>query len=771
MPRALRAGFRGKIIALLSLSLLGTLLATLLVVNVAVRSAVADRLDRELDVGERVWVSFYAARTQSLLDSVGVLARDFGFKAAVAIGEEPTARSALRNQAERIEASLAVLLDTQGRVVAGLAADSGQAGALAPLRARAERDGRATGVVRHAGSVYLVAMVPVDAPTRVGWVAMGRELDAAFASQFRELTQLHLVLQASRAGGASEVAASSLGSSDVAAALAAAGDDNAYLRRSAPMPVGHDGLRPILLAPLSEVVAPFTRLQRQIVGVAAAAALLALIVATLIARGVSRPVALLGRAARRMEAGRYDDPLPPLGDDELGQLGAAFNRMQVGIAEREQQILHQASHDALTGLPNRVRALAGLQQVIDNDASARGAVLMLDLDRFKQINDTLGHGFGDEVLVQVAQRLRAALRADDLLARLGGDEFLVVLDHASAEEAAARAQTLADTLHAPLRLSTTHVSLDVSIGVALYPEHGTASDMLMRRADIAMYEAKDLHAGVAVYQPGRDEQHLRQLTLLADLRNAFSDGELSMVFQPKIDVASGQVVHAEALVRWAHPQLGPIAPDEFVPLAERSGLIQELTRFVFEHTLQQQKAWAAQGLDLAVAVNVSAIDLLDRKFPQRVLQALAANDVAPSRLIIEITETTLMRDLKATVEILKQLREAGIRLSIDDFGTGHSSLAQLRGLPVDEIKIDKSFVMTLHADSDDAVIVRSAIEIGHNMGLRVIAEGVETQEGLDLLRLYRCDLVQGFLFSKPLPSPAFLAWCQAHSHRQVALVD
>ena len=634
LPRWARLGFRGKIVALLTLSLLSTLAATLLVVNLAVEAAVADRLDRELDVGERVWVSFYESRTDSLLDSVGVLARDFGFKAAAAIGEEPTARSALRNQADRIQASLALLLDTDGRVVAASTAGSrrGQAEALSALRGRAERDGRATGVVRHNGHAYLVAMVPVDAPTRIGWVVMGRELDAAFANQFRALTELHLVLQVQRPDGSRAVAASSIPGPAVAGVLASAGVDArrgpSYLARSAPMPAGHQGMQALLLAPRDDVLAPFRRLQRQIVGLAAAAALLALVVATLIARGVSRPVAQLGRAARRIEAGRYGDPLPPLGDDELGQLGAAFNRMQIGIAEREQQILYQASHDGLTGLPNRSRALAGLQRVLDYDASARGAVLMLDLDRFKQINDTLGHGFGDEVLIQVAQRLRAALRPDDLLARLGGDEFLVVLDDLDAAEAVSRAQALADTLRVPLRLSSSQVSLDVSVGVALYPEHGESGDVLMRRADIAMYEAKDLHSGVAVYQAGRDEQHLRQLTLLADLRRAFSENELSMVFQPQIDVATGQVVHAEALIRWTHPLLGQVRPDEFVPLAERSGLIHELTRFVLDQSFQQQRAWVAQGLDLAVAVNVSAIDLLDRKFPDRVLQALASHGVA-----------------------------------------------------------------------------------------------------------------------------------------------
>ncbi len=767
--RHARFGFRAKILALLVVALLATLTATLLVVNLAVESAVDDRLDHELAVGERVWSSFYATRREQLLESVAVLADDFGFKGAVATGDEGTVLSALQNHGNRIGADFGMVIEPGGGIVASAVAGErgAQAQAVAPLRSCAERGGRTTGVVALGGRVYLVAMVSVNAPTRIGWIAMGREIDAAFASEFRDLTDLDLALMPA---GDEPMVTTSLTDRAHAALADARSDGGAivlgeagYAWRRIAMPEGHDGLGTLLLASRDNVVAPFQRLQRQIVGLSAAAALLALIVAALIERGVSRPVAHLAQAARRIEAGDYGQPLPPLGGDELGELATAFNRMQLGIAEREQRILYQAQHDGLTDLPNRNLALAELQTLIERaHGSTTCAVLMLDLDRFKEINDSLGHGFGDEVLVVVAKRLRAALRDDDLLARLGGDEFLVVLEGADTNTALERAHALAATLHAPLRLTATQVSLDVSVGVAIYPEHGDTPDMMLRRADIAMYEAKDNHAGVALYQPGRDEQHLRQLTLLADLRRAFSDGELSMVFQPKIDLVTGRVAHAEALMRWSHPHFGWVRPDEFVPLAERSGLIHELTRFALEQSLRQQRRWTEAGLDIAVAVNISAIDLLDREFPERVLAALAAQQVPPAQLIIEITETTLMRDLKAAVKVLTRLRAEGVRLSIDDFGTGHSSLAQLRGLPVDEIKIDRSFVTNLSEDSEDAVIVRSAIEIGHNMGMRVIAEGVETPGSLALLRRYRCDMAQGFLFTPPLSPAEFIDWCQRH---------
>ncbi|MBW3550227.1 MAG: diguanylate cyclase, partial [Proteobacteria bacterium] len=618
-------GFQAKVLALLALALLATLAATLVVVNLAVDRAVGDRLDHDLAVGERVWESYYTTRRDQLSDSVAVLADDFGFRAAVATGDEATVVSALANHGQRIGASLGLLLDPGGDVLASDLGGSraGQSSALSPLHARAERAGSAAGVVVLQERLYLMAMVPINAPTRVGWVAMGRELDDAFATEFLGLAGLHLALARDGGRAAHAIDASSLPrASRLALAQAAPLREPAGGRTSldlagagfALLPTvahGDSGaVRVLLLASRDEVVAPFRRLERQIIGLSAAAALLALIVAAVIGRGVSRPVAQLAQAARRIETGDYHQPLPALGRDELGELAVAFNRMQASIAEREQQILHQARHDGLTNLPNRGQALIEMQALIERArgrasdtacAATSCAVIMLDLDRFKQINDTLGHDYGDEVLVMVAGLLRGALRGDDLLARLGGDEFMVVLEDVDTAFALERARALVQTLRAPLRLSDTQVSLDVSVGVSMYPEHGDTPDVLLRRADIAMYEAKDVHAGVMLYQTDHDEVHLRQLTLVADLRLAFSQDELSMVFQPKVELASGRVAHAEALIRWAHPHFGWIRPDEFVPLAERTGLIHELTRFVLDRSLQQQqRLWLDKGMDIAL---------------------------------------------------------------------------------------------------------------------------------------------------------------------------
>ena len=774
-PRRSSIRFQAKILLLLAATLLATLVVTLGVVELAVSKAVDRQLERELAVGSRVWDSFHAARRQQLADSVAVLADDFGFRAAAATADAGTVQSALDNHGQRIGADIGVLLTLEGEWLAaasGTVLDDGRAAApLMSLHRRAEAEGRATGAVVLDGRPYLVAVVPVNAPVTMAWVVMGRALDATYLEEFHTLSGLHLAL-AHGDGDARRLLVSSRASEDLDPRLlegeavspeSRPGADDVVARRLAMQDAG-DGLEAWLLASRDEVVAPFRRVQQQIIAVSVLAALLALAVAVAIGRGVSRPVAGLAEAARRIGSGDYSRPLPPMGRDELGELASAFNAMQSGIAERERHILHQARHDGLTDLPNRTHALARLGVAITRAGGCTScAVVLIDLDRFKEINDTLGHGFGDRVLVLAARRLKETLGQDDLLARLGGDEFLVLMEGVDAPAALERARTLAGALRDPLHLGDTQVSLDASIGVAMYPEHGHDADMLLRRADIAMYDAKDLRGGVVLYQPGRDEIHLRQLALLADLKPAIAHGELGMVFQPKIDLATGQVAHAEALVRWSHPQLGMIGPDEFVPLAERSGLIHALTRFVLDRALGQLRAWTRDGLDIAMAVNISSIDLLDASFPGHVLSALAQHSLPGSRLIIEITESTLMRDLESAVRVLRRLRDAGVRLSIDDFGTGHSSLAQLRGLPVDEIKIDKSFVMALTENSEDAVIVRSAIEIGHNMGLRVIAEGVETADGLAVLRRLHCDMAQGFLFSPPLHPDAFVQWCRQHA--------
>ncbi len=772
--------FRNKLVFLLIGVVLVAQLATVAVVQFATERSVRSKLGDDLELGERVWQRFHENRGNQLLESVLVLADDYGFKAAVASGDAATMASALDNQASRIGADRALLLAPDGHWLAG-GATPAAAAALAGMLQQAQTAGSAQSVVVLDGKLYQFALVPVQAPSLVAWVALGSQITDAYARDFRTLTSLDAsFLQAE--GARTQVFASSL-PSEGRAALAAlpsastegaqvrnvALDERHYFSMSRELP--SNGGAPVRLAlqgSLDEAMAPFAALRNRVLLLSALAGLVALLVAWLVARSVSKPVAELARAARRIARGDYSQPIDPKGRDEFADLGHAFDGMQQGIAQREERILFQAGHDSLTGLPNRALALDALESAIAVEGSSR-AVLMVDLDRFKEINDTLGHVFGDRVLDEAGKRLRQAVRGGDLVARLGGDEFLVLLEDVQSGQALLRAQELLAALREPLDLVSTRINLDASIGMALYPEHGDSAETLLRRADIALYDVKQSRQGVAVYESGRDEVHLRQLQLMGDLRHAIVGGQLSLQFQPKVEIASGRVLHAEALVRWTHAALGPIRPDEFIPLAERSGFIHELTRFVLENSLAQAARWRESGLDLGIAVNLSAIDLMDADLPDFVFDCLQRHAIPPERLILELTESALMRDVNYAVRMLHRLRAIGIRLAIDDFGTGYSSLAQLKRMPVDEIKIDKSFVMQMTEDSDDAVIVRSTIELGHNMGLRVIAEGVESQGSLSLLEKLGCDMAQGFFLSPPLDGLALAAWAAEFSAAKAAV--
>jgi diguanylate cyclase len=482
--------------------------------------------------------------------------------------------------------------------------------------------------------------------------------------------------------------------------------------------------------------------------------------AMILARSAMRPVVRLTDAVRRVEQGDYLGEVNVHGDDELGDLATAINDMQRGISNREQEIAYQAFHDGLTSLPNRASLQERLERAIERakEAGQTLAVLMLDIDRFKEINDTMGHAIGDLVLVEMAKRLQANLRVGDTVTRFGGDEFVVLIESVESNDVPRIADSLCHSVTAAVRVQAMDLFLDVSVGVAIYPEHGHFAEDLLRRADIAMYDAKHARCGLKIYETGRDALHLHRLSLVNDLRRAIPHEELVLHYQPKATLGSRHINHVEALLRWQHPRHGLIPPDDFIPLAEQSGIIRQLTKWVMREVIRQCAQWAEQGLDVGVALNLSAMDLGSGDLPDILSSYLAEYGVSPDRLILEVTETAVMRDALYSLGVLNRLKACGVRLAIDDFGTGYSSLSHLKRLPVDELKIDRSFVVSMAHDSDDAVIVRSTIELAHNMGLTVVAEGVEDAHALAMLEGYRCDMVQGYLISRPLPAADIAQW-------------
>ena len=444
-------------------------------------------------------------------------------------------------------------------------------------------------------------------------------------------------------------------------------------------------------------------------------------------------------------------------------VGVSFHDVTERI-EVEGALRHQAMHDPLTELPNRALLVDRLQQALQHSRRdlEQVALLVMDLDQFKEVNDTLGHVHGDRLLQELGRRLSGLLRGSDTLARLGGDEFAVLLTTAADEDGAVRvAEKIAEALEEPFGLDGLAIQAAASIGIAVSPDHGTDPQTIMQRADVAMYVAKRNGMGYAVYQPDHDRHSVRRLTLTSELRRAVDEGELVLHYQPKLAVPSGVVVGVECLVRWEHPEHGLLPPDEFIELAEVSGLIQPLTRFVTTEGVRQCRSWLDADLDLTVAVNISVRNLYEPGFVEWLGSVLAEHGLPPERLLLEITESEVMEDPVVATTVLGRVGAMGVRISIDDFGTGYSSLSHLRQLPIDEIKIDCSFVAGLATNEHDAVIVRSIVDLGHNLGREVSAEGVEDERTWHRLVELGCDRAQGHLLGVPMPAGELARWLTA----------
>jgi diguanylate cyclase (GGDEF)-like protein len=437
----------------------------------------------------------------------------------------------------------------------------------------------------------------------------------------------------------------------------------------------------------------------------------------------------------------------------------ASRTLQRQAAENERLALR----DPLTELPNRVLLRERAQQAIRaaRRSGSRVAVMVVDLDRFRVINDALGHEAGDSLLTKIGSRLQTALRETDTVARLGADEFAVLLPEvADAPAVALTAERLLKTLEFPFPVGGVSVEVEASIGIAMYPEHGEDVDGLIQRADMAMYVAKDAGTGHELYVEERDRYSPDRLALLSELRGAIQRGELILHYQPKADLRSGRVVGMEGLVRWEHPERGLLLSDDFVPLAEPTGLIGPLTRHVIDQALQECRSWRDQGIDIHVAVNLSPRNLEDARLPDLVARSLDRWGLEPDALVLEITESAILQEPIKALQVVTSLAGMGVRLMIDDFGTGYSSLAYLRRLPVSALKIDKSFVMGMLREENDAVIVRSTIDLGRNLGLEVVAEGVESAELWTRLSALGCDVAQGFHLSMPLPPEHVPRWME-----------
>jgi diguanylate cyclase (GGDEF)-like protein len=478
------------------------------------------------------------------------------------------------------------------------------------------------------------------------------------------------------------------------------------------------------------------------------------------AAGGSRPIGeylLSGRHGN----GTYELTLQDLtADPSVGGLVLTGHDVTERLALHH-ELEHRALHDELTGLPNRALLFDRFERALLGAKSSRASVglLLLDLERFKEVNDTFGHHYGDELLRQIGPRLAGELRDVDTIARLGGDEFAVLLPEVQGEEATIELATnLLATLTTPFQVEGVDLDVEASIGVVISGEHGEDVITLMQHADVAMYVAKAQHLGVFAYDPTVDGHSASKLAMVGELRRALANDELLLYYQPKVSISTGELVGAEALIRWRHPRYGLVLPDDFIPIAERTGLINPLTRYVLDAALTQARAWVDSGRPVPIAVNLSARNLHDEHFAELVADLLTAHVVPAELLELEVTESAIMIDPDRARQMLEKLSALGVRLSLDDFGAGYTSLSQLKALPIDEIKIDRSFVITMAQDRSDSVIVASIIALGHNLEMTLVGEGVETETALRTLAGFGCDVAQGTHICEPLPVGAFDTW-------------
>jgi diguanylate cyclase (GGDEF)-like protein len=479
---------------------------------------------------------------------------------------------------------------------------------------------------------------------------------------------------------------------------------------------------------------------------------------------ILRPIANITSALRREAFFDGTPIIPRVSTKETRELVDAFHELHSQVQSRQYALEHQALHDALTGLPNRILLQDRLQQAIDNAKreGASCALFVTDLDRFKEINDTLGHHIGDRILMETSLRLHELLRHNDTIARLGGDEFALVLPTADTQDALRIAEKITTSFDKAITIDNHHLYVGISVGIALYPEHGDDTQSLLQRADIAMYSAKRSNSGYAVYESDQDPTSLNRLRLVNDLRLAIQNNALELHYQPIISLHNREVVGAEALLRWRHPEFGMVPPNDSIQLAEHTGLIRPLTSWVISTALKDYNELAAKGFDTGLSINLSAWNLQDIDLFDYIKSSLASFSMQPDKLHLEITESVMMTDVAHASSNLRAFEKLGVHLSIDDFGTGFSSLAYLKQLPVSQLKIDKSFVLDMADDENDAAIVHSIIDLAQNLGLTVTAEGVESEAVLDMLVAMSCDLVQGYFICKPLPFDEFKKWLNMH---------
>lgn len=753
-----------------------------LVIRIGIHNNQKAAIHDQLELGTKLFSRLLNQKAEKLTSSARTVAKDYGFRQAIGTNDRETIESVLANTQERINASLTLFIGLDRKIKATTITEptGNLETSIMALIDQAELNDGAVGISIFEHQPFQVLVVPVKAPVTIGYIAMAFPLDTKLASDMRDLSLLDTTFMVTEDGQRWEPNNSSMSKQDAAnvssqmpptinnVAFSLDVDGSDYSARIVPLVViGKQSAIVVLQSSVDAAVAPYRTLQVSLIVITGFVTLIAFLLSFFAARRIASPLRELTNVAKRLGDGDYDSPIEIKGDEEIHQLAIAFESMRNGIAKHEQQIRRLAYWDSLTDLPNRAQFSQLLGKAIEMCWRDRSScyILMMDLDRFKNVNDVLGHRSGDALLTQVAQRLLQTVDSRYRVARLGGDEFAVLMPGADEQQARQTAACILLSLEAPLTLADQTVDLGASVGIVGCPVHGDESELLMSRAEVAMYCAKVSGNEAVLYDASIDKGSEESLSLLSELRRALEQNEFRMFVQPKLSLINGQFIGFESLVRWQHPERGMVFPDQFIPFAEKTGFIRSLTRWMLKQSAIMGGELMALGIEAKISVNISTRDLLDQHLPKMFIDLLESHHIPAKMFCLEITESAIMDDPVRALATLDKLHASGVELSIDDFGTGYSSLAYLKRLPVDELKIDKSFVMNMEFDADDAKIVRSTIDLGHNMGLRVVAEGIETQQVWQLLADMGCDQGQGYLMSRPIASHLLVDWIRAWSTR------
>jgi diguanylate cyclase (GGDEF)-like protein len=757
---------------------------TLIIVNAASYRAASTQIHNDLSTAQRVFTQMLSQDGMRLAQACRALVRDFAFREAVTSEDGATIRSALENLGGRVNAAATLLVDPHGVIVSSTF-EQAYRGDLSHLDAYirdSTGNGNAERIMLVNGAAYHVVIAPVRAPVTLGWVFLFFPVDNALAQELHRLTNTDVTFLAHLDGKWRSIATtlSVQDSNTLSQSMAPNGDFAQESRTdlsggatiSKTFFLSQDGTGQFMAAisrPLQPALSSFQKLERLLIILGVAAMALSVVFGVLIANGIVDPLDRLRRAMSVIQDGNYDVPIKPERMDEIGAVAAGMDHMRIGIREHEQKILTLAYTDSLTGLPNRTRFNETLEREIGAARSSGTSfcLIALRLERFRQINNALGHTGGDAVLVQLSQRLTRFIKQQigaphrHMLAHLNGSEFAMLLGESRIDNAVEAARSIQQLLNEPFNCDGQPVDVRVNMGMAEFPLHASDSYALIRNAGLALSAAKQSMSDFVIFDPTNQSARQEQLSLLGELQQAMSRQELELHYQPKVDLATGDVRAVEALIRWRDPVRGWVPPSMFIPFAEQTGYIKILTRWVINEAIRQIADWRTRDIDIQVAVNLSAPDLMSLELPEFVAGALVTHDVPAQSLRFEVTEGGFLRNPEIAKNTLDKFASAGHGLSIDDYGTGYSSLSYLRELPVDELKLDRSFIRNLATDESLATIVRSTIEMCHGLGLTIVAEGVETDEVRGRLQRLNCDAIQGYLISPALVAANFEQWLVA----------